>query len=180
MIYLLNLMTCLFLAVFHTALLPRIPFSDNVFDLGICYVISLCLCHRHRVVVVFALMLGFLMDSLSGGAPGLYMSAYLWLAVSIKGAMNFFKISSLLIVSLVVLIGILFQHAVFLGSIYLVEIDTQISISAVKTAVVQALFGCFAGPFVVHVMSRYIQKWRPEFSNQSTPARGPYIDHVPQ
>lgn len=174
MIYLKNLIVCLFLAVFQTALLPKLPFSETVFDLGICYVISLCLYYPYRVVFLFSLILGIFMDSLSGGAMGLYLSVYFWLAVSIRWVMNFFKINSLLIAPIVVLAGILFQHAVFLGALFLVDIGAPISMTEIRTIGIQALAGFFLGPFVVHALGLFLKNRYHEFSNRPTPAREPH------
>ena len=169
MIYLLNFIACLLLVIFQTAFLSGFHFTETIFDLGICYVISLCLFYRSRVTIPFALFLGFLMDSLSGGAFGLYMSVYFWMAISIRWAMNFFKIDSILIIPIVVSIGILFQNGLFLGTLFLFKIDTQIPISAIKTGGMQILLGFFIGPIVVHLMNMFHHRLNLVSSNLSTP-----------
>lgn len=171
MIYLLNFITCLLLVIFQTAFLSDFHFAEKIFDLGICYVISLCLFYPSRVMIPFVLFLGFLMDSLSGGAFGLYMSVYFWMAISIRWAMNFFKINSILIIPIVISIGILFQNAVFLGTLFLLNRDIQIPISAIKTVGIQVLFGFFMGPILVYLMNMFHHRWNPGFSNLSTSTR---------
>ena len=171
MIYFLNFMICLMLVIFQTAFLSNFYFAENIFDLGICYVISLCLFYPLRVTLPFVLFLGFLMDSLSGGVFGLYMSVYFWMAIFIKWAMNFFKIDSFLIIPLVVSTGILFQNGVFLGTLFLLRLDTWIPILALKTVSMQVFLGFFLGSIVVHLMNRFHRRWKSGFSNLSAPAR---------
>ncbi len=69
--------TCLFLIIVQTTLLPDIPLFRGMYDLLIPFVILISICLPVGESLPFVLILGLIMDNLSGTPFGLYVTFYL-------------------------------------------------------------------------------------------------------
>ena len=79
--YLFNISACLFLVILQTTIIPYLPLLDKFYDLLIPFIVYLGLSRPVRESLPFVLFLGFIMDNLSGGPFGLYLTTYFWLFV---------------------------------------------------------------------------------------------------
>lgn len=96
----------------------RIPLLHNVFyDLLIPLVVFLGLRLRDARGLLLIVMLGLVMDLLSGGIFGLYLSTYFWIFFSVKGVSRYFDVDDTPFQSILVALCVLAQHLFFWASL---------------------------------------------------------------
>jgi rod shape-determining protein MreD len=98
MSYFFNISACLFLVILQTTVMPYLPLLDKFYDLLIPFIIYLSLSRPVRESLPFVLFLGFIMDNLSGGPFGLYLTTYFWLYVGVKGITTFIQVGNRLVI----------------------------------------------------------------------------------
>ena len=79
MTYLFHIFLCLALVIFQTAVKPQVVFLAGLYDVLAAYIIYLGLYHRVREILPIILISGVVMDTISGGPPGLFLTTYVWL-----------------------------------------------------------------------------------------------------
>ena len=76
MSYFFNISVCLLLVILQTTIMPYLPPLDKFYDLLIPFIVYLSLSRPVRESLPFILFLGYIMDNLSGGPFGLYLTTY--------------------------------------------------------------------------------------------------------
>ena len=69
----------LFLTILQTTILPDFYISHHSFDLLIINILYLSLGFEHPAMVIVVIMIGCIVDSVSGVYFGLYLTTYLWI-----------------------------------------------------------------------------------------------------
>jgi len=158
MSYFFNISICLFLVILQTTVMPYLPLMDSFYDLLIPFVVFLGLSRPVRESLPFVFFLGFIMDNLSGSPFGLYLTAYFWLFIGVKGITKLLQVRNrLFIVTLIVAAGVLIENLIFLGTLTILGPDQQISGNAARTVTIQVLWAIWTGP-IFFVVLRYVQK----------------------
>jgi rod shape-determining protein MreD len=146
MSYFFNIGGSLFLVILQTTVMPYLPLLDNFYDLLIPFIIYLSLSRPVSESLPFVLFLGFIMDNLSGGPFGLYLTTYFWLYVGVKGITTFIQVGNrLVIISLIVAGGVLFENLILLGAFALAGSRQQFAGDVIKIVAVQTLWAIFTG-----------------------------------
>ncbi len=159
MTYFFHFCTCLCLIIFQTTVMPHFALFDRFYDLLFPFVVYLTLFRPVREGIPVILFFGFLMDNLSGGPLGLYLTTYLWLFVGIRWILSFLHVGDSVLLPFVVALGVLFQNLIFIGTIATLEPDSQFYSAAVSTVTVQVLWAIITGPILL-VSFNYAQgKW---------------------
>jgi len=144
--YFFNISACLFLVIIQTTVLPYLPLMDKFYDLLIPFIIYLSLSRPVRESLPFVLFLGFIMDNLSGGPFGLYLTTYFWLYVSVKGITTFIQVGNrLIIITLIVAGGVLFENLILLGAFAILGSRQQFAGDALGIIAVQVLWAITTG-----------------------------------
>jgi rod shape-determining protein MreD len=146
MSYFFNISACLFLVILQTTVMPYLPLLDKFYDLLIPFIIYLSLSRPVRESLPFVLFLGFIMDNLSGGPFGLYLTTYFWLYVGVKGITTFIQVGNrLIIITLIVAGGVLFENLILLGAFAIAGSRQQFAGDAIEIVTVQILWAIFTG-----------------------------------
>ena len=146
MSYFFNISACLFLVILQTTVLPYMPLLDKFYDLLIPFIIYLALSRPVRKSLPFILFLGFIMDNLSGGPFGLYLTTYFWLYVGVKGVMTFIQVGNrLFIITLIVVGGVLLENLILLGAFAILGHSKQFAGDALEVIAVQLLWAIATG-----------------------------------
>lgn len=159
MTYCLHICICLCLIVFQTTVMPYIPLFDRFYDLLSPLIIYLSIFRPVREGVVIILIFGFLMDNISGGPFGLYLSAYVWLFVGVRWAITFLHVGDSLLLPFVVAAGVLMENIIFIGASAMFEGGSWISEEMVSTIVIQVLWAVFTGPFILMFLNYSHRRW---------------------
>jgi rod shape-determining protein MreD len=146
MSYFFNISVCLFLVILQTTVMPYLPLLDKFYDLLIPFIIYLSLSRPVRESLPFVLFLGFIMDNLSGGPFGLYLTTYFWLYVGVKGVMTFIQVGNrLFIITLIVVGGVLFENLVLLAAFAMLGTRQQFAGDALGIIAVQLCWAATTG-----------------------------------
>ncbi len=153
MSYFFNISACLFLVILQTTVMPYLPLLDSFYDLLIPFLVFLGLSRPVRESLPFVFFLGFLMDNLSGSPFGLYLTAYFWLFVGVKGITKLLQVGNrLFIMTLIVAVGVLIENLFFLGTLTILGPDQQLAGDAAKTVTIQVLWVIWTGPIFLLVL----------------------------
>jgi rod shape-determining protein MreD len=146
MSYFFNISVCLFLIILKTTIMPYLPLLDKFYDLLIPFIVYLSLSRPVRESLPFILFLGFIMDNLSGGPFGLYLTTYFWLYVGVRGITMFIQVGNrLLIIAFIVAGGVLFENLISLGAFALLGSRQQFAGDALEIVTIQVLWAIFTG-----------------------------------
>ena len=146
MSYIFNISACLFLVILQTTVMPYMPLLNRFYDLLIPFIVYLGLSRPVRESLPFVLFLGFIMDNLSGGPFGLYLTTYFWLYLGVKGITMFIQVGNrLIIVTMVIASGVLFENLILLGSFAILKNRPQFAGNAIEIVAAQILWAIFTG-----------------------------------
>ena len=146
MSYCFNIIISLFLIILQTTVMPYLPLLDKFYDLLIPFIVYLGLSRPVRESLFFVLLLGFIMDNLSGGPFGLYLTTYFWLFIGVKGITMFIQVANrLVIITLIVATGVLLENLIILGAFAVFSSKQQFAGDIVRIVSVQVLWAIFTG-----------------------------------
>ena len=147
MSYFFNISASLFLVILQTTVMPYLPLLDSFYDLLIPFIVFLGISRPVRESLPFVFFLGFIMDNLSGSPFGLYITAYFWFFVAVKGVTRLLQVGNrLFIITLIVAAGVLIENLIFLGTLTILGPDQQMAGNTAKTVTVQVLWAIWTGP----------------------------------
>ena len=164
--YLLYAVTCICLVVLQTTILSTFVIFDNFYDLLIPFVLYLGLFRPLAEGLSLIFILGFIMDSFSGGPFGLYLIVYFWLFVCMRGVILFVQSGSIILRIFIVGAGVLIENAVILGMLAILSSEKGLSATDIRTAVLQVLWAVCTGYFILTAIdyghtkiSAWIEEW---------------------
>jgi len=162
MTYCFYICVCLCLVIFQTTITPHISLFNNVYDLLIPFIIYLGLFRPAREGILFTLVLGFLMDNLSGGPFGLYLTTYFWLFIVVKSVIKYLHARNNILLLFIVAAGVLMENIIFIAGVSMSGPDSQFFAITVRTVIFQILWaGCtgfFFITFLNHIHKK-LEKW---------------------
>lgn len=138
--------SCLFLIIVQTTLLTYFKIFDGMYDLLIPFVIFISICLPLRESLPFILILGLIMDNISGSPFGLYLTFYFWLFVGVRWILKFLRASNKFFLSLVVVVAVLIQNGLIIGTIGLAGPGWQLPANALKNITLQFFWALTSGP----------------------------------
>ena len=137
---------CLFLILIQTTVLPFFNAFRGIYDLQIPFVILLCICLPIRESLPFVLILGLIMDNLSGSPFGLYLTFYFWLWVGVRWILKYLRVNNKFLLSLVVVLAVIIENIIFIGAFALSGPDGQLPADAFKNIAVPFFWALLTGP----------------------------------
>ena len=151
--YFFNISAGLLLVILQTAVLPYLPLLDRFYDILIPFVVFLSLSRPVRESLPVVFLLGFIMDNLSGSPFALYLTAYIWLFVGVRGMTRLLQIGNrVFIITLIVAAGVLVENLIFLGTLSVFGPDQKIAGNVAKTVTTQVLWAIWTGPIFFMVL----------------------------
>lgn len=138
--------TCLFLIIVQTTLLTYFNIFAGMYDLLIPFVIFISICLPLRESLPFILILGLIMDNLSGSPFGLYLMYYFWLFVGVRWILKFLRVSNKFFLSLVVVTAVLIQNVLIIGTFGFAGPGWQLPAAALKNITLQFFWALATGP----------------------------------
>ena len=155
------------LVIIKTTLIPGISFFDKFYDLLIPIVIYLGFFRSIKEGVPTVLCFGFIMDSLSGGPAGLYVTTYIWLYAALRWLSQYVHTGSMVVLAAAVACGVAFEILILLGYMVLLAPYTSIPADAVQTISMQILWALFTGPLILGIIGwaqKHLDTWRLKLS----------------
>lgn len=157
MTYFFHICICFALVILQTTIMPYFSFLDKFYDLLSPFVVYLSLFRSTRESLPVILLFGFIMDNLSGGPFGLYLTTYLWLFIGVRWVVTYVDIRNSILFPFVVAAGVLIQNLMFIGAIMVLRPGSWFSSLAVKTISTQVFWAIFTGPIFLMLFS-YLHK----------------------
>ena len=111
----------LVLIVSQTVIFPFFDFTLGCFDLILILVLHISLTYTHNFVILGLLLLGGIMDSISGVPFFYYVFSYLWIYFIVKLFQRFVFQRSLLFLWMISMVSILIQQGLMLFSVMLAQ-----------------------------------------------------------
>ncbi len=146
MTYCLYIVVSLGLIILQATLIPLLPFSDKIYDLLVPYVLYLGLFRPAWKTLPIIILLGLVMDNLSGGPFGLFTSIYVWLFLGAIWMRSFMHASNMFLLPFVVAVGVLLENTVFLGTETIFQPDLQFPEDALRITTIQVLSSLGTSP----------------------------------
>lgn len=153
MTYLLHALMGLALIVFQTAVRPQIGFLAGIYDVLITYVLFLGLFRPLKEALAVVLVFGFVMDSLSGGPFGLFLTAYFWLVLISRQITRFLHPENLVLRFFIVGLGVIVQNGIYIGVAMVLE-DLAFAPGPIKQAAATQMLWALATGFVLVTVFR--------------------------
>ena len=166
MTYFLYTAVCLLVVVFQTTLSMHFAILDGMYDLLLLFVIYVGFYRPVREGFAFVILFGLIMDSLSGGSFGLYLTGYFWLYICILGMTGFMRVGNNLMLPLVVVGSVLFQNIIFLGTMAVFVPEAKIPAFSYRNVLTQLLWCVITGPVLIVLFRRAhnnLEKWLKTF-----------------
>jgi len=159
MTYCFHFLICFVLVILQTTVMPYFSIFARFYDLLFPFIVFLSLFRSSRESIPVVLFFGFVMDTLSGGPFGLYLTTYLWLFVGVKWMLTFLDVGDSVLLPFVVAIGVLIQNLIFVVAIV---INNPLSLSlslTMNTIAIQLLWAIFTGPILLFLFNYSHTKW---------------------
>ena len=144
-----HFLVCAAVIILQTGIFPHIPLLDRSYDLLVPFIIYLGLFRPVPEGLITLVLLGVLMDGLSGGAFGLYLSAYLWIYLGSIWTVRYLHLVNSILLPFVVAGGVLFENLVFMAGAALGKSPIDINASILLNVMVQLLLAVLTGPFAL-------------------------------
>ena len=161
MTYFFYICVCLCLVIFQTTIIPHISLFSNFYDPLILFISYLGLFRTPRESILFILVLGFLMDNLSGGPFGLYLTTYFWLFIAVKIVIQYVHVNNILLL-FIVAVGVLMENIIFIAGVSMSGPDSQFFAITIRTFIFQILWAGCTGFFFItffnHIHKK-LEKW---------------------
>ena len=173
MIYCLLLAVCFILIILQTTILPGLAAEAKCYDLSVAFVIALGLLRTPREAIPLVLISGWLMDNLSGGPFGLYLTVYICLYISVTLGIRFLHKTNLLLLILIVPAGVGLENLVRIAIGRLQENGFPL-LPALSTMGAQMLWALVAGPPLLWLLICLNAKWDKWYAQQAAQRRDPH------
>lgn len=175
MIYGYHLLICSLLIILQTTLLA-IGNMVHLYDLLAPFVVYLGVFHLPRVAIPIIVFSGLAMDGISGGVFGVHLTAYLWMYVGVRWAIQFLQAGNVILLPLLVTAGVFFESLLVAFSAVVLT-SAPWPVEAVFPVVSgQVLWGAVTGPFLMLAFVRgqkVVDRARKSFYSGKGPLRTP-------
>jgi rod shape-determining protein MreD len=142
------------LLVCQTTLVPHLPFVGHFYDLQLPLVIYMAAFRPLQETLPFVLFVGALVDNLSGGPFGLYLTSYLWLFLAVRLVAAVVRAENPLVMVPIIIAGVLGQNAVFVAVLSASGDGVPLSAKALGAVSEQIGWVLLTGPFLAVGMRR--------------------------
>lgn len=159
MTYIFYMCTFLVLIILQTTIMPYFPIFDRFYDLLAPFVIYLGLFRPVRESLPVILVIGFVMDNLSGSPLGLYLTAYLWLFACLRWIVHVLHVGDKFLLPFVLATGVLLENIIFMGVIGMFEQGSRFSSTVVTAVMIQVIWAAATGPIILILISSLHQRW---------------------
>ena len=139
--------------VLRTTLLGLPFFHNAVYDLLIPIVVFVRLRLPVKQGVFIVLFMGYVMDLVSGGQFGLYMTTYLWVFIGVKLISNYFTVQENFSLSVLLVVCVLFENLLFLVFSLGVGDGAFLAARMVGPLLWQVALAALTGPFILGILA---------------------------
>jgi len=148
-----HLIVCLLLVLFQTSLLVS-GGPSRLYDLMAPFVVYLGIYHMPRQAIAVLMIGGLTMDGISGGVFGVHLTAYLWMYVGVRWAIQFLHVGNVILLPVLVAAGVAFESLVVaFSAVVLASVAWPVE-SMFAVVFRQVLWGVTTGPLLMLLFIR--------------------------
>jgi cell shape-determining protein MreD len=160
--------TCLSLIILQTTILPYFSVFHGIYDLLIPFVIFICIYLPLRESLPFVLILGLVMDNLSGSPFGLYLTFYFWLLVGVRWIIRFLRVGNNFLLSLVTVVAVLIENILIIGTFALSGSDWQLPADIFRNIALQFFWAIVTVPLFLFCLLTLLKRFRIQLNGVAT------------
>lgn len=149
----------LFLIVLKTTLMTYFAAFDQFYDILIPFVFFLGLYRPAREGIPFILLLGFALDSLSGGPFGIFLTTYFWMYVLTRWLVTFMHAGNKGLWLIAVAAGVLVENFIIIATVLWLGEASALPPGWGDRVVTQLLWAIATGPVLLLAISIAHRKW---------------------
>jgi len=159
MTYVFYSITSLFLIVLQTVILPDLPILNSVFDLTAMFVIYLGLMRSAREGIPVVLMLGVIMDNLSGAPFMVFITTYFWWYVGVRWLARILQVGMRFRLAVIIVAGILLENVIFILAFGGVDALRQMPSTTAGKILPRLLWALIFGPLLILILEQTHRIW---------------------
>jgi rod shape-determining protein MreD len=149
----------LFLTIIQTTVFPDFFLSWPSFDLLIINILYLSLVFTHPGMIVAVIIIGCIVDSVSGVYFGLYLTTYLWLYVIVQVLKQFVVSSNILFYVIISAIAIIIESLFLTLSVFIDQGKDGLASLNYYFMVAQLLLACLFIPLALEIITIVQKKY---------------------
>lgn len=148
------------LIITHTTIMPNFAVFEHFYDILIPFIFYLGLYRNPRESIPIILLLGLIMDSLSGGPFGVFSTTYFWLYVLTRCGITFLHAANKALWLVAVAAGVLIENLIIVGATAWLSETFKYPPGVLDRIGPQLLWALCTGPILVVLISIGHIKWQ--------------------
>lgn len=153
------ILTC-FLFVVQSVLFPLLPWFNQFFDILIIEILFLSIISESRSMVLAIILIGAVMDSISGVPFFYHILSYLWIYLIVNLGKQIFFSRSFVFVFTMSIVSIVIQHALYLLSVISSPANTDSVDFGSEILIEQVFWGVIFIPAGLVIVNIFWLKWQ--------------------
>jgi len=149
------------LITIQTTVVPYHGILHRFYDLPLIFVIYLGLYRPLREGIPLIIILGLIMDSLSGSPLGIYVTSYVWIYGGCIWFLTFFHVHSRMLLVLIVAVAVTLENSIFIFGLILQGNQLDVANTILPMVAVQVLWAVFTAPWLIvflGIMQGYVTR----------------------
>jgi rod shape-determining protein MreD len=159
MIYFIYIAICLGMIILQTSIMPNFPLFYHFYDLIALLVVYLGLYRPLREGIPLVVFAGLVMDSMSGGPFGLYLTTYGWIYIGVVWMGRFMRMGNRILLPAIMAVAILVENIISIGTVALLMPEARTPATVAWTVAVQILWGVCTGPILLVLFDYAHRQW---------------------
>lgn len=158
---------CLFVIIVQSVAAPAPLPLHGLYDVLLPFLVYLAIFRPMGEAMTLSLLAGVVMDSVSGGAFGLYLLLYLWMTAGIRIAMRYLHGEGFPFVFSAVLAGVLLENVFFIAAGRVSGHLYAFGASSLGGLVRQLVLAGMTGPFLVFGLNAVSRRLDARFDHET-------------
>jgi rod shape-determining protein MreD len=155
-----NTLVIIVFLLFQTSIAPNFRVLYDIFNLMSLFVIYLALYRPTQEIIIFVVLAGILVDSVSGCPFGLYITIYIWVSIGIKGVLKYLHKGNVFLIPMIIFGVILVENIIIIGVMAVIEKKIFFCPERFRLIIIQLLCGVLFGPFLICLIKGFHTKWK--------------------
>lgn len=151
--YVVYLILGILLVGLHTAILSDFPDIISFYDILIPLVVYLSLFRSLSAGLLTVLIIGYLMDMVSGAPNGIYMAVFMIVFLVFRNITAYFHAQERLLFTVCTAAGVFIENLIFSLLLIPAQPDPALLIKAVQLVIVQLIWVLLTAPLIFRIFS---------------------------
>lgn len=164
MIYVAHIAGIMLLILLQTVVVNQTFLQGSFYDLFCPFIIFLSIFRPWRETLPVVIAAGLSMDSFSGGPPGLYITAYFWVWLTMRLLIGWLYAGNPMILLFIVSLGVVLENAIILLLVLLLKPGDMQLIIILKTMFNHFLWAVLTGPSLLLLIKLFYDRWEGWYS----------------